>query len=98
MQDWDIQIIGSKENNVSFEELERIAKKGGYRVIRKGETNNIRGIDAKKSKVGHPRKNISKEEILILKEKGNSIKDICKVLNVSRATVYNYLNEDYLKK
>lgn len=91
MQDWDIQIIGSKENNVSFKELERIAKKSGYRVIRRGEIDNIRGIDAKKNKVGQPRKNISKNAILELKEKGYNMKEIAEALGVARSTIYNYL-------
>lgn len=98
MQDWDIQIVGSKKSNVTFEELERIAKKGGYHVVRKGETDNIRGIDAIKSKVGHPRKNLSKDSIIELRKRGYTMKEIAKALGVARATVYLYLGKDYPKK
>ena len=84
------------------EMIEKYAKKIGYKIVeeKKIEFENYHQIKFRleKRKVGHPRKNISKEEILILREKGNSIKDICKVLNVSRATVYNYLGKDYPKK
>lgn len=93
MQDWDIQIICNKKKKLDFKELERIAKKSGYKIIRKGETENIYGVDAIKNKVGQPPKNISKDEILVLRKKGNTIKDICKALGVSRSTVYNYLTK-----
>ena len=75
------------------EMIKKYAKKLGYQIIDEIEIKKYHQIKFKleKRKVGQPRKNISKEEILILREKGNSIKDICKVLNVSRATVYNYL-------
>lgn len=97
MQDWDIQIICNKKK-LDFSELERIAKKSGYKIIRKGETENIYGVDAIKNKVGQPKKNLSKDEIIALREKGNSVKEICKVLGVSRSTIYNYLGKDYPKK
>ncbi len=98
MEEWDISITCRKKSGIDIKELERIAKKCGYKIIRRGENDNIYGVEAVKNKVGHPKKNLSKNEIIALREKGNTVKDICKALGVARSTVYNYLGKDYPKK
>ena len=91
MQEWDIKIVANKKNGVSIEELRKIAKKCGYKIIHEGETAEIYGIVTVKNKVGQPRKNISKDLILEMRKKGNTIKTISETLGVARSTIYNYL-------
>jgi len=50
-------------------------------------------IKKEKNKVGQPKKDISKEEILLLRKKGNSMYAIAKMLGVSRKTLYNRINK-----
>lgn len=92
-------IMAIEKNGKETEnDIKKYAKKCGYAITGKREDKNFISYFMEKNKVGQPKKNISKEEILILREKGNSIKEICKVLGVSRSTVYNYLGKDYPKK
>ena len=91
MKNWDIQIIANKKNKIGFEELRKIAKKSGYKVIEENENENVCGITIEKNKVGQPRKNISKEVILEMRKRGNTIKTISETLGVARSTIYNYL-------
>jgi len=84
------------------ETIEKYAKRIGYKIVDEKEfkTKDFHQIKFKleKRKVGQPKKNLSKDEIIALREKGNSVKEICKVLGVSRSTIYNYLGKDYPKK
>ena len=82
----------------SEDDVKKYAKKCGYLIDKRIADKDYITFYLKKNKVGQPRKNISKDEILLLREKGNTIKDICKILGVSRSTVYNYLGKDYPKK
>ena len=98
MEEWDIKIVVNKNKGLGVDELERIAKKSGYKIIYQGETDNIIGVDAIRRGKGQPPKNISKEEILAMREKGHSMASIAKSLGVARSSIYNYLGKDYPKK
>ena len=85
-------IMAIEKNGKETEnDVKKYAKKCGYAITEKREDKNYITFFLKKNKVGQPKKNISKDEILVLREKGNTIKDICNALGVSRSTVYNYL-------
>ena len=88
----------SKNGEENENDVKKKKKKCGYSITEKTEDKNYITFILEKNKVGQPPKNLSREKLLALKEKGNTIKDICKALGVSRSTVYNYLNKDYLKK
>ena len=85
--DYDIRITGNKKNGITLDEIKKIAERCNYTIVLEGGNKEVHGILAKKNKVGRPPKNISKDEVLAMRKKGNSIKEICKVLGVSRATV-----------
>ena len=75
----------------SEDDVKKYAKKCGYSITKKIKNDIYISFYMKKNKIGQPPKKLSKDEILLLREKGNTIKDICKVLGVSRSTIYNYL-------
>ena len=91
MKTWDIQIMANKHGESGLDELRRIAKKAGYRIVEENENEIVYGITIEKIKAGHPRKNINKDEIIALREKGNSMSVIAKTLGVTRSTLYRYL-------
>jgi len=76
-------------------QVEKMANKIGFEIIGRQERKNF--IDYKlsektKNKVGQPKKDITKAEILALRKKGNSMYAIAKMLGVSRKTLYNRIS------
>ena len=76
-------------------QVEKMANKIGFEIIGQQERKNF--IDYKlsektKNKVGQPKKDITKAEILALRKKGNSMYAIAKMLGVSRKTLYNRIS------
>lgn len=76
-------------------QVEKMANKIGFEIIGRQERKNF--IDYKlsektKNKVGQPKKDITKAEILALRKKGNSMYSIAKMLGVSRKTLYNRIS------
>ena len=85
-------IMAIEKNGEETEiDVKKYAKKCGYSITKKLEQGNYISFFLEKNKVGHPRKKISKEIILEMRKRGNTVKEICKVLGVARSTVYNYL-------
>ena len=78
-----------EDGEESEDDVKKYAKKCGYSITKKIKKDNYISFYMEKNKIGQPPKNLSKDEILLLREKGNSIKEICKVLGVSRSTIYN---------
>lgn len=72
-------------------EVMRIAKKSGYTAVAYGETKNCIVYDLIKNKVGGQSKKVPKEQIEEMKAKGLSMKQIASDLNISRASLYNYI-------
>lgn len=88
-----IKIAYDKKGENGEKDILRIAKKSGYKAIKTDENKVWITYDLIKLKAGAPSKKHpkSKELIAEMKKKGMPVKDIAKVLGVSRATVYNYL-------
>ena len=79
-------------DTIKKSQVKEWANKIGFEIIaEQGRKNFIdyKLIQKTKNKVGQPKKDISKEEILALRKKGNSMYSIAKMLGVSRKTLYN---------
>lgn len=73
------------------DEVMRIAKKSGYTAVAYGETKSCIVYDLIKNKVGGQSKKVPREQIEKMKAKGLSMKQIAVELNISRASLYNYV-------
>ena len=80
-----------EDGEESEDDVKKYAKKCGYSITKKIKKDIYISFYMEKNKIGHPRKKISKEIILEMRKRGNTVKEICKVLGVARSTVYNYL-------
>ena len=84
------------------DEVMRIAKKSGYSAIAYGETKSCIVYDLIKNKVGGQSKKVPREKIEEMRAKGLSMRQIASELNISRASLYNYIKsykeEDERKK
>lgn len=78
------------------EKIKNWAKKIGFTIIKTeqvGKYTTYTLAEKIKNKVGQPMKNITKEEILALRKKGNSMATIAKITGVSRKTLYNRISK-----
>lgn len=81
-------------DTIKNSQVKEWANKIGFEIIAEQRRKNFidyKLIQKTKNKVGQPKKDISKEEILLLRKKGNSMYAIAKMLGVSRKTLYNRL-------
>jgi len=82
-------------------QVKKMTEKIGFEIIDQrpqGDFVNYKLKEKGKNKVGQPQKDITKEEILALRKKGNSMYVIAKMLGVSRKTLYNRIGEKPKKK
>lgn len=73
------------------EDIERIAKKSGYTAVKCEGGKGWVVYDLQKNKVGGRSKKVPKEQIEKMKGEGLSMKQIAVELNISRASLYNYV-------
>lgn len=86
---------------VKESQVKKMAEKLNCEIIdhiQQGNFVNYKLKEKGKNKVGQPQKDITKEEILALRDKGNSMYAIAKMVGVSRKTLYNRIGEKPRKR
>ena len=77
-------------------QVKKWADKIGFEVIeskKQGSYTTYKLAEKSKGKAGQPPKKVTKEEILALRDKGNTMDAIAKMLGVSRKTLYNRIGK-----
>lgn len=89
-----MEMFWAVPSDVPKAKVKKMADKIGFVLVdsrERGEFTDYKLTDKIIKPVGQPMKKITKEEILALREKGNSMDSIAKMLGVSRKTLYNRL-------
>lgn len=76
-----------QKNHIEFK-----ADGEGFYKTKKGKTIYQFWCEKTRGK-GRPRKQVDVEKVQALKKEGKTVKEICEILNLKRATYYNYMSK-----
>ena len=96
-----MEMFWAVPSDVPASKVKKMADRIGFVLVdsrQRGEFTDYKLSDKIQKPVGQPKKDITKEEILALRKKGNSMYAIAKMLGVSRKTLYNRIGEKPRKR